>query len=477
MSPSINPSVFRDYDIRGISFLDLSNTFAESLGLAYAELLRGRTPAHKRKKLTITVGKDCRLSSASYEDSLIKGLLAGGVDVIRLGLCATPVLYFSIYHLNLDGGIMVTGSHNPPDYNGFKICVGKDTICANKIQVLRTMIENRPHPINGKGRQSDFAINPVYLKYLLKKFRKLKKEVQAKRVVIDCANGMASMVAPQILRALGIEVFELNCQLDGTFPNHFPDPTIRSNLVDLEKEVKKHSADFGVSYDGDGDRLGVVSSDGHSVPGDDLMFIFSQALLKDKPDSTIVSEVSASSHLIKQIKKMGGIHYMSKVGHSHLKAKMKETGALLGGGLSGHFCFRNRYFGFDDAIYATLRLLEITSGSKEKLTQLLNEIPLSFSTPVIHIPFEDQIKFKLVKRAAEAFRKDLNLREFLFTEIDGIRIDFKDGWGLLRASNTQPSINLRFEAQTEKRLSEIKLIFENTINQVCQIMFHSPIRL
>jgi len=473
----INPLVFREYDIRGISFLDLSNTFAESLGLAYAKLITGKNPAANRKNLTIAVGKDCRLSSDSYEEALIDGLLAGGLDVIRLGLCPTPLLYFSLYNLDLDGAIMVTASHNPPDYNGFKVCVGKDTIYGKQIIELRTLIENGAGPATKKGSLSDFAIIPIYQKFIINQFQAIKKDVKTKKVVVDCGNGMASIVITEILRSLEIEVIELYCDLDGTFPNHLPDPTDERNLVDLKKAVKKHSANFGLAYDGDADRLGVINGDGQLIPGDDLMFIFSQALLKVQPNSIVISEVKASSRLFSEIKKKGGVPLMWKVGHSHLKAKIRETGALLAGGLSGHFCFADRYFGFDDAIYATLRLLEVTSDSPETLSQLLKDLPLSFSTPEIRIKFEDQIKFKLVNQVKELFKKDTSLEEFIFTEIDGIRIDFKDGWGLVRASNTQPALTLRFEALSEKRLAEIKLIFEKAINKICQKMYHSPVYL
>jgi phosphomannomutase/phosphoglucomutase len=474
MSLTINSSIFREYDIRGVAFLDLSNVFAEKLGLAYAQLIKGSKPTAGRNKLTIAVGRDCRLSSDSFENALVNGLLNGGIDVIRIGLCPTPLTYFSIYHLNLDGAIMVTASHNPPEHNGFKICVGTEAIYGDQIQQLHLIMERDLEPAFKKGSLSDHDIISDYLSYQINQFSSLK----GKKIVIDCGNGMASMiVASKLFRSLGVEVLDIFCELDGTFPNHATDPTVESNMQDLIRTVKENQADFGIGFDGDADRIGVVDENGKLLSGDELMIIFSRSLLKDNPGETIVSEVKSSFRLFDDIKKRGGIPLMWKVGHSLLKSKMKEIGAMLGGELSGHVCFADRYFGFDDAIYATLRLLEITSKEKGTLSSLLKDLPKTFTTPELRVPFEDELKFKLVEKVKKNFLKDSNLDKFQFSDIDGIRIDFGDGWGLIRASNTQSVITFRFEAINKNRLSEIKLIFERATNNVCDRMNHQPIRL
>jgi phosphomannomutase/phosphoglucomutase len=280
MSLTINSSIFREYDIRGVAFLDLSNVFAEKLGLAYAQLIKGSKPTAGRNKLTIAVGRDCRLSSDSFENALVNGLLNGGIDVIRIGLCPTPLTYFSIYHLNLDGAIMVTASHNPPEHNGFKICVGTEAIYGDQIQQLHLIMERDLEPAFKKGSLSDHDIISDYLSYQINQFSSLK----GKKIVIDCGNGMASMiVASKLFRSLGVEVLDIFCELDGTFPNHATDPTVESNMQDLIRTVKENQADFGIGFDGDADRIGVVDENGKLLSGDELMIIFSRSLLKDNP--------------------------------------------------------------------------------------------------------------------------------------------------------------------------------------------------
>lgn len=474
MSLLINASIFREYDIRGIASVDLSNAFAEKLGLAYAYFIKGKTPVAGRTRLTVAVGKDCRLSSNDYENALVDGLVKGGLDVIRLGLCPTPLTYFALFHLDLDGAIMVTASHNPAEHNGFKICVGRDAIYGNQIQQLRYLMEENVEQALEKGSSSYFDIISAYLDYQNMHFLPLK----GKKIVIDCGNGMASMiVASQLFRNLGVEVLELFCELDGTFPNHIPDPTVEKHLVDLIRTVKESGADFGVGFDGDADRIGVVDENGRLIPGDELMIIFSRALLKENRNAIVISEVKSSFRLFDDIKKNGGHPLMWKVGHSHLKAKMKETGAILGGELSGHICFSDRYYGFDDAIYATLRLLEITLKTSGTLSSLLNDLPVSFSTPELRLPFSDVLKFEMVDIVKGILLKDSALNKFVATDIDGIRIDFGDGWGLIRASNTQSIITFRFEAFSQKRLYEIKQIFENALNEACELMDYPAMRL
>jgi phosphomannomutase/phosphoglucomutase len=474
MSLTINSEIFREYDIRGVASVDLSDEFAEALGIAYANHIKDKAPVADRKTLTVSVGKDCRLSSDRYENALVKGLLSGGLDVIRLGLCPTPLTYFSLFHHDLDGCIMVTASHNPPEFNGFKICVGRDAIYGDEIQELRFLMQNANKPASKKGTLSSVDIVTDYLDYQMNQFSCLK----GKKIVIDCGNGMASIiVASKLFRNLGVDVSELYCQLDGTFPNHTPDPTKESNLTELIKTVKESQADFGVGFDGDADRIGVVDENGRLLPGDELMAIFSRSVLLEHPGATVISEVKSSNRLFNDIENHGGAPLMWKVGHSHLKAKIKETGAILGGELSGHICFADRYFGFDDAIYATLRLLEIAIKKKKSFSTILSDFPKAFSTPELRLPFEDRAKFDYVEIIKKYLLKDSSLSSKMITDIDGIRIDFDDGWGLVRASNTQPVLTFRFEAISEQRLLEIKLLFQNAADKACMEMDHSQIRL
>ena len=476
MSSIVNPLVFREYDIRGVATIDLSDKFAEDLGFAYAMLIKGNKPAAARDKLTIAVGKDCRLTSDAYERSLVNGLLKGGLNVIRLGFCPTPLTYFSTFHFDLDGAIMVTASHNPPDHNGFKICVGKDSIFGDEIQRLSRIMEseNKNEDSFLKGCIFEVDIVSAYLNFQKRQFSSFK----GKKIVIDCGNGMASiMVASKLFSSLGVEVLELFCEMDGTFPNHVPDPSDDRNLVDLIRTVKETHADFGIGFDGDADRIGVVDENGRLIPGDELLIIYSRSLLKTNPKAMIVSEVKSSSRLFDDIAKHGGKSIMWKVGHSHLKAKMKEVNAMLGGELSGHICFFDRYFGFDDAIYAALRLIEISIQEKGTLSSQLNDLPLIYNTPELRIKIEDSLKFKFVAMVKDILLKDPDLYPYHFTEIDGLRIDFGDGWGLIRASNTQSVITIRFEAITKKRLIEIENLFENAINSICKENSINPIKI
>lgn len=473
MKLKINPTIFREYDIRGIAGIDLSPEFAESLGLAYAQFIKHLKPVAGRRKLTVAVGKDCRLSSDSYAKGLVNGLTAAGLDVIRLGTCPTPLTYFSLFHLNLDGAIMVTASHNPPEHNGFKVCVGRDSIFGHQIQELRGIMEKNPKQIANKGSVSDFEIIPAYIEFQQKHFQTLK----GKKIVIDSGNGTAGAVAPSLLRSLGVEVIELYSELDGRFPNHPPDPTVAKNLVDLIAAVEKNRADFGVGFDGDADRIGVVDEKGKILPGDELMIILARAILIDNPGATIISEVKSSFRLFDDVREKGGKPIMWKVGHSLIKAKMKETGALLGGELSGHIFFADQYFGFDDAIYAALRLLQIASKNKGPVSGLTSDLPQTFSTPELRISFKDTLKFQLVEKVKNLLLNNPLVPKDKITDIDGIRVDFGDGWGLMRASNTQPAVSIRFEAISEKRLSEIKQIFESAIADACKALDQPQIKL
>jgi phosphomannomutase/phosphoglucomutase len=461
----MNSSVFREYDIRGSAHdvaprhvtMDLTPEFAERLGFAYAELISDRKPAAGRNHLKVSVGEDCRLSSPSLATALISGLRKSGIDVVRLGNCPTPATYFSLFNLDLDGGIMVTASHLAADQNGFKICVGRDAIFGEEIQRLRKKFE-RVSMLPGLrlGLLTNCEIVPIYLEYLLRNT----KALLAKTVVVDCGNGNGSQVVPQLLKRLGANVIELFTEMDGRFPNHVPDPSVAANLVDLIDAVKSNNADFGIGIDGDADRIGLIDENGKIISGDELLIIFSRNVLKSYPACTIVSEVKSSFRLFDDIEKNGGKAIMSRTGHSFVEAKMKETGALLGGEMSGHMFFADRYFGYDDAPYAALRFYEIASRENTSVSALLDGLKHTFVTPEIRLPCEDDEKVDLVQRVKSRLLRESGLKSAKFTVIDGVRIDFDDGWGLLRASNTEAVLSLRFEAMSQSRLEEIKSVFE-----------------
>lgn len=445
----MNSSIFREYDIRGIAGKDLSADLARRLGRAYARLAQKRLG---KQSLRISVGRDVRVTGEEYSAALADGLRSAGVNIVSLGMVTTPMTYFSIHHMGLDGGIMVTGSHNPPEYNGFKICIGKATLHGEDIQELRKLMEEDA-PLSGQalGKSENLDIFPGYLDFLCTNI----KITRPLKIVIDAGNGAASSFAPTAFRKLGCDVVELFCTPDGRFPNHPADPTVESNLQDIIKAVKKHGADAGIAFDGDADRVGVVNEKGEILWGDELMIIFSRAVLKEKPGATIISEVKSSHRLYNDIEKHGGKGIMWKTGHSLIKAKMKETGAVLAGEMSGHIFFADRFFGFDDAIYAGARFLEIMSNTGEKASGLLSGIPKTVNTPEIRVDCDDKEKWKVVERIQASLRT-----KYKTNEIDGIRVEFGDAWGLVRASNTQPVIVMRFEANTQERLDEVRGIIE-----------------
>ena len=443
----INPQIFREYDIRGVVNKDLTPDIVRKIGQGFGTLM---TRSGRRD---LVVGRDGRLSSKAFAEALIEGLISTGCNVVDIGLCPTPVYYFSIFHLDKDGGMMVTGSHNPPEFNGFKVSVGKSTIFGKEIQNLRGLIEKGKF-VTGKGDISEMEIVQPYQDYIRKNIHAGKRM----RVVIDAGNGTAGVVAGPLLRDLGCEVEELYCEVDGRFPNHFPDPTIPGNLKDLIDRVKKTRADVGMGYDGDGDRIGVVDEQGNIIWGDQLMILFSREILKRKKGSAFVAEVKCSQNLFDDIEKHGGKATMWKTGHSLIKERMKEEKAALGGEMSGHIFFADRYLGYDDAIYASSRLIELLSKTDKKLSQLLSDVPKTFITPEIRVDCPDEIKFKVVDKVKEMLRKDNPI-----IDVDGVRVKFEDGWGLVRPSNTQPALVLRFEALTEERLQEIRKLVEDRV--------------
>jgi len=446
----MNPQIFREYDIRGVVEKDLSPEVVKRLGQGYATYLS------RFRKKKIVVGRDGRLSSPSLRDSLIQGLLAGGMEIIDIGVCPTPVFYFSLFHFDQEGGIMITGSHNPPEFNGFKVCVGKETIYGEEIQNLRRIIEEGNF-VQGSGTITYKEIIPTYQDYLWQNIR-LQRKI---KIVIDSGNGTAGAVAPKIFRTLGCEVEELYSEIDGRFPNHHPDPTIPENMKDLITKVKETGAEVGFGYDGDADRIGVVDHLGNIIWGDQLLILFARDILKKNPGATIISEVKCSQNLYEDIARHGGRGIMWKAGHSLLKSKMKAEKALLGGEMSGHIFFADRYFGYDDAIYASGRLLEILSQTEKRIPELFSDLPKTYSTPEIRVDCPDEIKFNLVEKVRDSFRQ-----EYPIVDVDGVRIIFPDGWGLVRASNTQPVLVLRFEARSPERLKEIRALVENRVSQI-----------
>jgi phosphomannomutase/phosphoglucomutase len=404
----------------------------------------------------VVIGRDGRQSSPKFKEVLIKAILGTGCNVTDLDLVPTPLVYFSLFHLDKEGGVVVTGSHNPPEYNGFKICVGKETIFGQQIQALKKIIEEEAYE-KGEGEYNTYQIIPDYMNFIKKNIKIKGKH----KVVIDAGNGVSGLVAPKLFMTMGNEVIPLYCEVDGRFPYHFADPTVMANLADLIATVKKQGAEVGFAYDGDGDRLGVIDENGHVLWGDQLLIIFSRDILKTYPGAKVIGEVKCSHLLFDDILNRGGKPIMWKVGHSLIKNKLKKEKAVLAGEMSGHIFFNDRYFGFDDAIYASLRFLEIMDKTGQSPSELISDLPKTYFTPEIRVPCADEIKFKVVKEAQSYFSK-----HFKTVTIDGVRIIFEDGWALIRASNTQPVLVLRFEAMSQRKLDEIKEMVETKLKEL-----------
>lgn len=446
----MNPEIFREYDIRGLVDRDLSPDFVSLLGQAIGSY------AVRRGARTMTLGRDCRLSSQEYHQAIALGLARAGINVIDVGLCATPILYFSIRQFDVDGGIMVTGSHNPPDFNGFKICIGPDTIYGDQIQQIRQIIESNDL-ISGAGEIREEEIAAAYEDYLFSRVRVR----PGLTIVLDAGNGVGGLSALPLLKRYGCRVIDLYCEPDGRFPNHFPDPTIPENLRELIRIVRQNRADVGIAFDGDADRIGVITDQGDILWGDELLLLFSRDILRHSPGAAIIGEVKCSQKLYDDITLRGGRAIMWKAGHSLIKGKLKEEKALLAGEMSGHIFFADRYFGYDDAIYAMLRLLEILSEKGEKLSELLADLPRTYATPEIRVDCPDGIKFAAVDAVRAHFGKTHPINT-----IDGVRVSFERGWGLVRASNTQPVVVLRFEAASEESLAEIRAQIETVLQGI-----------
>jgi phosphomannomutase/phosphoglucomutase len=448
----MNPATFREYDIRGLAEKDFDRDFALLLGKVHGTIIREQ--GGKR----VAVGRDCRATSSAYANAVMQGLAAAGLKVYDIGVCPTPLLYFSLFHLDLDGGIQVTASHNPSEYNGFKICRGKETLYGQQIQEIRARMERKEFRERAGGSLERYEIVPPYEEYLLKDVPKLNRPL---KVVVDAGSGVGGPIAPPIFRRLGCTVWEIACTPDGSFPIHHPDPTVPENLALLSEKVRQEKADVGIAYDGDADRLGAVDEKGNILWGDELLVLFARDVLKRNPDAVIISEVKCSQRLYDDIAKNGGRPIMWKAGHSLLKAKMKESAALLAGEMSGHMFFKERYFGYDDAIYASLRLLEILASSERPISDLLADLPEAVSTPEIRVECPDENKFAIAERAQEFFRKHYDI-----IDIDGVRVRFPEGWGLIRASNTQPALVLRFEARSAEKLNEYRAIIESKLKEL-----------
>ena len=451
----MNRDIFRAYDIRGIADTDLIDPVVRNIGQAFASMVIAQ--GHDAPR--IAVGRDARRSSDRIFEAIEEGVHRAGAQVINLGVVPTPLTYFSIVECDYDAAIQITGSHNPGEYNGFKMMIEKHTLHGDEIQELRRRIEDHDF-VEEDADLGTVAVADLRKRYIEWIRDNLKMGDRKLKIAIDSGNGVAGLVAPELLRdAVGCRVHEIYSEPDGTFPNHHPDPTVEENLQDLIAVVRDEGCDFGVAYDGDGDRLGVVDEEGSIIWGDQLMIIFARQVLADHPGATIIGEVKCSQTLFDDIAAHGGHPIMARVGHSLIKAKIHETDAHLAGEMSGHIFFNDRFFGFDDALYATCRLAEIVSRTPQPFSALLADVPETFTTPEIRQPCDESLKFDIPKRVAEVFADDYEVNT-----IDGARVQFNEGWGLVRASNTQPVIVMRVEARSpearDRYLKQLKSAIE-----------------
>jgi len=460
----MNNSIFREYDIRGIVERELTEEFAFNLGRAFARYVR----KDFHGPVALSVGRDVRTSSDYLAEGLIDGLLTEGVHVYNLGVCPTPLQYFSLFTLDVQGGVMITGSHNPPEYNGFKLSLGKTTIHGGAIQEIKNILYSLESPVkNRNGEITDVDIIERYRAYMLERFSYLDSPGYKRlKVVVDPGNGTAGLVIPEILESIGCDVVRLYCEPDGRFPNHHPDPTVVENIQDLIKTTLSTGADLGVGFDGDADRIGIIDSEGEIIWGDQIMIILSRDILKRHPGATIIGDVKCSQTLFNDIIEHGGNPIMWKTGHSLVKDKMKKEKAILAGELSGHIFIADNYFGYDDALYTTIRIIEIMKTSAKSIKDLLSGIPGMFSTPEIRLDCPETMKKAVVQRVLERFRAYLSDDNSPYPvlqiyDIDGVRAVFEKGWALLRSSNTQPVVVMRVEAEDEESLSGYKAFMED----------------
>jgi phosphomannomutase/phosphoglucomutase len=445
----LKPTIFREYDIRGVAETELQDGDIHELGRAIGTYLQRHNGSN------INLGRDCRLSSDRLRNALIGGLKASGCQVTDIGVAPTPVLYYSAFHLKANGAVMITGSHNPAEYNGFKVVSGASTIHGAQIQEVRSLIENQDFA-SGAGTEKSVDVITPYVEQICSQFHFGRRV----KVVFDAGNGTAGPVMKRIAAKLNVEATELFFDMDGRFPNHHPDPTVPRNLTHLIAAVQEKGAELGIAYDGDSDRIGAVDENGEVVFGDRLMIIYAREILSRKPGATIIGEVKCSQTLYDDIRQHGGNGIMWKTGHSLIKAKMKEEHAELAGEMSGHMFFADRYYGFDDALYAACRLIEIVANSGRALSAQLANVPKTVSTPEIRVDCPDDVKFGVVERVTEHFRN-----RYPVLDVDGVRVLFPHGWGLLRASNTQPVLVLRFEATSAELLEQYRQEVEKAVEQ------------
>jgi phosphomannomutase / phosphoglucomutase len=436
----LKPTVFREYDIRGIAETELDSPGVELLGRAIGTYIQRHYGG------AVNLGRDVRLSGDRLRDALVAGLKASGCDVTDIGQVPTPLLYYSVQHLGANGGVMITGSHNPAEYNGFKIVAGGGAIYGAAIQELRRMIE-AGDLMSGQGSERSYDAATPYVEEVSSQFN-LQRRV---KVVVDAGNGAAGPTMHRILERLNVDATELFFDMDGNFPHHHPDPTMEENLEHLREAVRQRGAELGIAFDGDADRIGAIDEKGNVVWGDYLLLIYAREILSRKPGSTFIGEVKCSQVMYDELRRLGANAIMYKTGHSLIKAKMKEEHAELAGEMSGHMFFKDRYFGFDDALYAACRLLEIVAASGKPLSAQTEGLPKMVNTPEIRVDTPDHIKFDVVKRVADHFRRARQI-----VDVDGARILFPEGWGLVRASNTQPVLVMRFEAPSKELLDEYR---------------------
>jgi phosphomannomutase/phosphoglucomutase len=452
----MNPRVFREYDIRGVADKDLTGEFPRDLGRAIGTYL-GRAGVKK-----MTLGRDVRLSSPRIHTALTEGILSTGVSIVDVGVVPTPVLYFSCFHYeDVGGGTVITASHNPPPDNGFKVLRGKSTIFGEEIQKLRQLIEAKDYATGSGATVEQRDVVPAYRAYVKSTLR---MGARRPKIAIDAGNGVGGITGLPLYRDdLGLDVTALYCEPDGRFPNHEADPTVPANMKELGDTVRREGCEAGIAFDGDADRVGLIDPKGRIVWGDQIMILFAREILKEVPGATFVSEVKCSQSLYDEIAKAGGNAIMWKVGHSLIKQKMKEVHAALAGEMSGHIFFANRYLGFDDAVYAGARMLELLSRSERTLSDLVDTLPVMHNTPELRVDCADAIKFDVVRRAVTDFKK-----KYPVIDVDGARVQFGDGWGLVRASNTQPALVMRFEATSAARVQEIRAEVEREITRIKQ---------
>ena len=446
----MDPNIFREYDIRGIVGRHLTGETVATLALGIGTFFRQN--GAKR----IAIGYDARESSPGFCEVLTRRFNDTGCDVVLIGMVPTPVLYHAVFTKDVDGGVMITGSHNPPDHNGFKICLGIDALFGSQIQEIKEIVFAGDFA-KGSGTVESSDVADDYCRDIVSRVNLGPRRLKA---VIDAGNGMGGVTAVPVYRELGIDLVELFTEPDSTFPNHHADPTVEENLDDLIVAVRENEADIGIAFDGDGDRIGVVDENGRIIWGDELMVLISRAVLANNPGATVIAEVKCSQTLFDDIEKHGGVPIMWKAGHSIIKAKMKETGAVLAGEMSGHIFFADRFYGFDDATYAGARVIEILSKTEKPLSALLADLPKTFSTPELRTACPDETKFDVVAKIAEYFARDHEV-----ITIDGARIVFEHGWGLVRPSNTQAILVLRFEADTEDNLNKIRSEVEAKVDE------------